>query len=305
MTVLDAPADLWVYTDTSIQVEQFLKGTAQSNTVQVRTQGGSVPDAIMIDEEGAELREGQHVLLFLTQQYTIDGDIGTEHYWVAGAHQGAFEVVDGEAIRYGERFPLAELLAVITQPDTSAPEFESTGSLAFFPKTVEELVQDTDTIVIGTVKSLVERVTFASYDENGEMKRADELNLPADADVSMFDYELQIERVLKPHEGVASNQSIILRMPMDGKAGVDYSTWDYPPSVPGERRLYFLGLNPDGKTYGLTYGPASRIIIDGATVQRTGGQRSAIPGAVPGKETSSPAAFIADVERMVEQQRAE
>ena len=115
VTVLDASSDLWVYTDTSIQVDQFLKGTAQSNTVQVRTQGGSVPDAIMIDEDEATLREGQQVLLFLTRKYSFPGDIGTEHYWVAGAFQGALEVVDGEAVRRERRFPIAELLAVITR----------------------------------------------------------------------------------------------------------------------------------------------------------------------------------------------
>lgn len=208
------------------------------------------------------------------------------------------------------RYPIAFLLAVVTvlgmfggyfasellRPYTTHPN--SGASLVPFPKYVEDLVKDTDVILIGTLGQVVNRATFAGYDAAGTMKHANELNLPADAEIPVFDYEVRVERILKPHEAIDHDQPIILRMMMEGNASKDYSQWDYPPSLPSERRLFFLSLNPDGKTYGLKYGPASRIIIDGATVKRSDGKRSSVPE----KETSSPAEFIGDVERIIRQQ---
>lgn len=44
-------------------------------------------------------------------------------------------------------------------------------------------------------------------------------------------------------------------------------------SAPGDHHLFFLSRNPDG-TYGIYYGPWSRLIIDRAVVTYSDGART-------------------------------
>ena len=114
-TVHNIPSDVFIFTDTPVHVEQFLKGSAQGAVVRVRTHGGRVPDGHMIVEDAAEVRGGQQVLLFLTRKYQVTGDIGADHYWVVGAIQGSYEIANGQATRRGRQVPLTDLLDVIAR----------------------------------------------------------------------------------------------------------------------------------------------------------------------------------------------
>ena len=74
---------------------------------------------------------------------------------------------------------------------------------------------------------------------------------------------------------------------------------EFPPSVPGDRQRFFLDRNPDQHTYGLWFGPASRLIIDGPIVRQSDGQQT--PVRYP--HEMAPAALVRAIQEMVEQQR--
>lgn len=71
---------------------------------------------------------------------------------------------------------------------------------------------------------------------------------------------------------------------------------EYPMSYTGDRHLFLLTLNPDDITYGLYYGPSSRLIIDGDVLRVSDGSQR--PLVLDGSEKAiTLESFIQNVEQ--------
>ncbi len=96
-----------IATDTPVQVECTLKGRASGPTVQVRTEGGCLPDgSCTAVSHGATLRAGQRVVLLLQH--------GEADYYTSW-EDGVYEIAGDEAHSPRHRFALGELLQRIAQ----------------------------------------------------------------------------------------------------------------------------------------------------------------------------------------------
>lgn len=102
-----APHHMNIATDTPVQVECTLKGRASGPTVQVRTEGGCLPDgSCTAVSHGATLRAGQRVVLLLQH--------GEADYYTSW-EDGVYEIAGDEAHSPRHRFALGDLLRRIAQ----------------------------------------------------------------------------------------------------------------------------------------------------------------------------------------------
>jgi hypothetical protein len=164
------------------------------------------------------------------------------------------------------------------------------------PKSLEELVGNSSIVVIGTVGSFIGENWFAGYDEQGRLIKAKDKNLPPEAEIPFYDYNLQVEEILKSDIPIETGQSVTLRMFVNGTKQDDRPGVEFPPSIPGDRYLFFLYRNPDNATYGLRYATASRLVIDGPIVTYSDGDRT--PVNFNGRKT--PPEFIQEVKRLIQ-----
>lgn len=113
-TIQTLSPDTRIFTDVAIRVERNMKGPV-GDVVRVRIRGGTVGQDTMIADYEPEFAVGQRILLFLrAEDDRIAGNIGPEHYVVAGALQGKYDIVGADAVsRGGDRQPLGQLLALI------------------------------------------------------------------------------------------------------------------------------------------------------------------------------------------------
>lgn len=166
------------------------------------------------------------------------------------------------------------------------------------PSTLEELVDESDIIVIGTVGSITKEASFLGYDKHGKAIEPS----PDKQGLAFFDHTIKIERILKNHQTktLKVGQTIPFRMFDKSVNPAAESRLEYPPSVVGERRLYFLNTNPDERTYGLNFHTAARLIIDGVVVTRSDGQRTPVNY---GNGEIKPNKFINDVKAIVKNKK--
>src|SRR5690606_34004086 len=86
---------------------------------------------------------------------------------------------------------------------------------------------------------------------------------------------LHVEEVIRDDGTIASGEPIILRIL--GFATEEYKQLsqasEFPLSYTGDRHLFVLTPNPDGKSYGLAYGPWSRLILDGEILRVSNGEQ--------------------------------
>lgn len=126
------------------------------------------------------------------------------------------------------------------------------------------MARQADVIVIGSVSAIVAQGMYAGYDEHGNVLHTADPDMAA-ADLPYTDYQLTVERVFR-HDGVVEQgQPLMVRLPgqrsrAEQRAG-SYEAYLPLPSV-GARHLWFLRRNPDRQTYGLYFGPWSRLVID-------------------------------------------
>lgn len=167
------------------------------------------------------------------------------------------------------------------------------------PATLDDLVAQSQTIVIGTVGPLVQAGASAGYDDQGKLITAAEKGLPPEAEVAYFDYSVQVEQILKDDGTVQVGQPVILRLFSKDQPGTHTGDLEFPSSAPGDRHLFFLDQNPDQATYGLWFGPASRLRIDGPIVRQSDGKQT--PVHYHGEQ--SPADFMRTIREIVQQQK--
>ena len=149
---------------------------------------------------------------------------------------------------------------------------------------VEGLVSHADVIVIGTIGATVNETTIGPYNaESGD-------NAPT---FPVTDYQITVTRVLKDGGSVTAGDPLVLRQL--GHLSVQKESPGlferFPMSKPGDSRLFVLGENPDGTTYGLHFGPYSRFDIDGDVVAYSDIARPRVTFA----DQLSPSQLIADI----------
>jgi hypothetical protein len=178
----------------------------------------------------------------------------------------------------------------------------SDQSLADFippPQSIEDLVKHADVIVVGTVGPIINQGTFSGYDKAGNVihnKYPDHPN----SDLPITDYAIKVEEVLRDDGTIQAGKPLVLRMighPTNiAERDAERQSY-YPMSYTGDHHLFFLGRNPDG-TYGLHYGPWSRLVINGPIVTVSDGPRTPVQfGARQFKATD----FIQSVTRAAQQ----
>lgn len=173
--------------------------------------------------------------------------------------------------------------------DDSAAEFVPP------PADVDDFVSLMGAIVVGTVKSLIGTGTLISYDAE-KAERILELGDKISPALPITDYELVVEKVLLGDGSVEPGKSIVLRM-IGNPDDVGSSPGLIRMPEIGDHRLYGLGLNPDGETYG-KYGWWSSFMIDCQPVTHTNDRRSPVSFI----ETTAPGLFIEEIEAAVARQ---
>ncbi len=179
---------------------------------------------------------------------------------------------------------LSAVLLVITvspgrSPAQSAPTDipvagNSTANLVPPPRSIDELVQKSDIIVIGTVGRIVNEGAIGSYVEADNL-RNDRATDPISSRIPIVDYEVEVEAVVLDDGILSSGHPLILRMSGRSTDPVIPGA-EYPPSRVGDRGLFALTANPDGLTYGFHYGPWSRFDISGSVATFTDGRRTPV-----------------------------
>jgi hypothetical protein len=158
---------------------------------------------------------------------------------------------------------------------TSPLVVQASGAVMVMPpQTLDEWVSKAPLIFIGEVGLVVQYLEFAVYGEDGQLKEPD---LDAAGNpfppVPATDFALQVEEVIRDDGAIASGEPIILRMPGIATEEIKELTKAsaYPSSYTGDRHLFLLAQNPDGKSYGFYYGPWNRLLIDGEILRVSDG----------------------------------
>ena len=142
------------------------------------------------------------------------------------------------------------------------------------PETMNDLLDKSGVIVVGTVDSVVRSGALKSYNEadNARVdKYLDELKDAGEPLPNIYppytDYLITVDTVFLDDGTIDSEKPLILRML--GRHGMSSSANETPSilSLPniGDKRLFTLSANPDGMTYGL-HGWWSHFVTDGDKV---------------------------------------
>lgn len=158
-----------------------------------------------------------------------------------------------------------QALSYSVQPEASG------GSTIPPPQDIEDLLKRAEVVVVAKTANIVKQSTFSGYDKDGRVIQGKFPDLP-NSDLPYTDFSLQIEQAIRSDDATEKGDPIILRMlghPKQGEELTRDQQSSFPLSLIGERRLYFLSKNPDG-TYGLYYGPWSRLNIDSVVTVSNG-----------------------------------
>lgn len=111
-----------MYTDVSIGVEKYLKGSLNKDEVIVRIEGGEDNYTTVTIDYEPSFKEGEKVLVYLRNDTSpFTKDVGQRHYVVTGYSQGKFSLTDdGIAVRpYEEPLKLDQLVNAIESENYS------------------------------------------------------------------------------------------------------------------------------------------------------------------------------------------
>jgi hypothetical protein len=167
-------------------------------------------------------------------------------------------------------------LSPLAYPKREFPPVRSSSATPLPPLSPEEIVGAASLIFVGSVEQLDQYTDFAVYTEYGRLERnvTDAVGNPL-PNIPVTDYLLTVEDVIRDDGAIASEKPVVLRM--IGAASLDTKgltkDTEFPYSYVGDRRLFLLTPNPDGKTYGLRFGPWSRLILDGDALHVSNGVR--------------------------------
>jgi hypothetical protein len=160
------------------------------------------------------------------------------------------------------------------------------------------LVASADAIITGTVLS-TEFIGYSSgyADETGEIVMVEASS--GSLAFPITEYEVSVDTVVLDDGTVGTASHITMRMVGIGdiEDGDPCSGGLTPLNVEGETYLFFLTEEPDGKAYGLYYGPHSRLTLELPEVTAT----TCPPSVVYWTEETDPAGFMAEVIAAIEE----
>ncbi|HTG36527.1 MAG TPA: hypothetical protein VLB76_26720 [Thermoanaerobaculia bacterium] len=175
----------------------------------------------------------------------------------------------------------SQLISKQIEPDSS---FETRA-----PESMSELIRESDLIVLGRLISVIDQGTFYGYDKDARRRAALDKHSPTSLGLPFTDYELSAERVILGKSQVDTSRPIILRTLDNPSISTSLSTLRN-----GDRRVFFLKINPDSRTYSLP-SAVSQVDIDGPVAVYFKGTSANFPF---GKKLAS-LDFIKQVERAV------
>ncbi len=155
----------------------------------------------------------------------------------------------------------------------------SSASMLPYPSDVEQLVAGADTIVLGTISSVLGEKLLGPFVDGKQLPAGEEGGTP------FTDYEVQIETVLAGIDALAVGDTFVLRMFGHlSSQGAAITSVVFQLPNPGDRLLFALGRNPDG-TFGT--GPQGLLDVSGETV--------AFADGTPFEAQTSPEKFMQDI----------
>ena len=133
-----------------------------------------------------------------------------------------------------------------------------TGVWVLPPSSVQELVDRAEIIAIGSVAAVVATGLQAPYneadnirlDEYNEKHGQPDLPTPSNRSWPYIDYWIDVEKVILDDGTIRSGSPLILRM-FDRWQAVDPYPWFLRVPAIGDRRLFTLVTNPEGRTHRL------------------------------------------------------
>lgn len=181
-----------------------------------------------------------------------------------------------ELIRYAE---------INTPPTFNAPTAVALSSgfgieVVPPPESLDELVGKSSLIVFATVGDIVRYFEFDGYRGDGQLQGFNDFGtrltgIPM-SEYAATDFYLFVDRVIRDDGRIAAGKPVVLRMPGHSTmtTKLDSEASEYPASYTSDYNLFLLTANPDGYSYGLAYGPWSRLIVEGNTLRVTDGAKS-------------------------------
>ena len=157
---------------------------------------------------------------------------------------------------------------------------------------MDAFVSQMDAIVIGTIRSVVDEGTLNSYNEADNARNI----RPGDkysSGLPRTDYELAVDRVLLDDESITPGKSITFRMLGEHGHISSFPSLMKMPRI-GDYRLYGLGRDPDGESFGL-HSWWSQFLIDCPTVTHADDLHAPVEFA----DASDTALFIQEIQSAV------
>ncbi len=146
---------------------------------------------------------------------------------------------------------IPDIEATTIEPDSPT----SSGMLVPRAQTVEELVDRSKIVVVGTIASVKQEFLFGGYDENGQPESFED-----EEGTQYTDFVVEVDQLLKGDGIVVEGGTFILRL-FGHRNPSGTQVLSIEPILPdvGDSLVFALGTNPDG-TYGS--GPDGLIEVD-------------------------------------------
>jgi hypothetical protein len=202
---------------------------------------------------------------------------------------------------------------LVSSRDIIYPEHNSTFGGTPEAQNLDELVEQSNVIVVGKIGPVINEGSFFGYDGSGGLITSlpqtsnDEPPLLA---AKFVDYEVKIQQVLKDDGSLNTGKKLVLRIPDIGSDADDPEqeivVSDPNPNRPKlkssrrpvadfQRRIFILKQNPDKQTYGPYFFSQGLLMIDGLKVTKSNGKRSGIKFG-----NSDPNGFIQELKQVIE-----
>jgi hypothetical protein len=115
------------------------------------------------------------------------------------------------------------------------------------PESLEELVETSDLVVVGSVKEILDNSIFYGYQESAEELARLDKQTPIPLGIYKTDFLLKVSQFIKGRYLVENSKKIVLRVTSPNKLANIESIKDGMKTKPGkiQKQVFFLRKNPD------------------------------------------------------------